>query len=143
MIDARTGRRVLLAVVLGGFFVAFLVQFLLGRDGAASEETSHIVVERILKIFVPLLGIFAAFYFSERGEPESGQRRKTSIEGFIFAFVAVTVWVALPTVALIIMATFDGAIRLLDSFEMFGTSIAVAALTYYFSTSAPNRLSER
>ena len=139
MIASQTGRRLLLALILLGAVLAFVTQFLLGRDGTVSEPVSQKVIDQFLKHFIPLFGIVGAFYFSEKGDTEAGNTSRSAVEGFIFALVCVGIWVLLPTISLLISQTFESALRLLERFEAFGTTIAVTGLTYFFSTSAPPR----
>lgn len=113
MIQSRNGRRYLLIILLAGFLLAFLTQMLLGRGGMVSEETSQKVVERILKIFVPLFALVGAFYFSEHGHREPSEQQSTSPESFFLAAILSAIWVFLPTIALLISQTFESALRLL------------------------------
>ena len=141
MILANTGRRFLLIAVVGGFLIALGVMFYLARSGAAAEDTMSLVIKRLLKVYLPLLVLMGAFYFSEKSSSNHPASNQTSIEAFFFALAAVSLWCALPTFLLFVSDTFDAALRLLDAFEIFGETISVAAMTYYFSISAPEAAS--
>lgn len=136
VISATFGRRLLMAMLLLAFLASFSIQFLLGRDGAASGETSSLMTSKLLRTYIPMFGVVAAFYFSEKGQNERNHHR-VSAESLVFAGATVAIWVFLPIVALLTQNTFEGAIRLLEQFEIFGTSISLVGLTFYFSISAP------
>ncbi len=139
MIDASFGRRVLLILIIAGAFAAFGVLYAIGYGGAVSEEVARRAIDRLLKLYVPLFGLIGGFYFSEFGQSSMGTIRKTSKETFGLAVVFVGVWVALTPLFLALSETVESALRLLDSFDVFGSTIAVAALAFYFSKSAPEK----
>ncbi len=136
VIRAKTGRLVLLLIVITGFMLAFAVQAFVGRDGAVSSEVGLNVIQRLLKVYLPLFGLIGAFYFSERGQSTERGSLRTPVEGFGFACAVVGIWVGLPPLLLLVAKTFESVLRILDSFEIFGSTIAVTALAYYFSVSA-------
>ena len=136
MIAARTGRRTLLAVVVLGFATAFLVLVVIGRGGAVSAETFRDVSARLLKLYVPLLGLVASFYFSEHGL-RSRRGKATNVETFLLATGLAGAWCLLPGVLIAATDTVENAVRLLDTFEIFGSTMAVSALGFYFSKTSP------
>ena len=50
VIDARVGRRALLAIVVVGTVAAFVALYAIGRGGAASEETTMKALDRLAKV---------------------------------------------------------------------------------------------
>lgn len=143
MIHARTGRLTLFAIVMSGFVLALIVLAIVGRGGAVSEAISLRVVGRLMKLYSPLVGLMGAFYFSEKGHSTGGNVALTSTDKFAIACCVVGLWAGLPVLLLTITNTVEGAMRLLDSFEAFGSALAVTALAYYFSISARTKIPPR
>lgn len=136
VIPSQTGRRVLLGIVVVGFSLALVVQISLGRDGAVSADTNQRVTERLLKLYVPLFGVMGAFYFSEQKRTGARKSGVTSVDALALACFVVGIWAGLPPALLGFEETFERALRMLDEYEVFGSTAAVSALTYYFSRSA-------
>ena len=136
MISARAGRRALLVIVLFAFACAFATLAFVGRQGAVSGDVARTIIARLLRLYVPLLALMASFYFSDRGR--SGRGRGTSPETYWFALVILVVWTFLPVVLLAFSDTVEAAVRTLDTFEVFGNTLAVASIGFYFAKSASN-----
>jgi hypothetical protein len=136
VIRAKTGRLVLLLLVVAGFLLAFAFEGFAGRNGAVSSEVSLNVTQRLLKLYLPLFGLVSAFYFSERAQTVERNPLTTPLEGFGFACVVVGIWAGLPALLFVTQDTFESVLRILDSFDVFGSTIAITALAYYFSVSA-------
>jgi hypothetical protein len=138
MITARAGRRALMLFVAAGFLLSLITLLYEARGGAVAGNIVQSVIARLLKLYVPLLALMTSFYFSERGDLQEG-RKETSLDTFILATTVAATWSLLPAVLLVISQTVEGALRMLDTFEVFGNTLAVAALAFYFSRSGPKR----
>ena len=90
-------------------------------------------IKKLLEHYVPLLGILAGFYFSERADAKG--KSQTSIEAFLFALVVIGIGVLGPPVLIALGDTIEAALRLLDTVAVIGTSLASACLAFYFSKS--------
>ncbi len=130
-ISSVVGRRAILALILLGFIASFGVFWWVGRGGAISFPTAAPAIKKLLEHYVPLLAILAGFYFSERTLADKGS--ETSIEAFVFALVVVAIWVLGPPILIAASETIEGALRLLDSVAVIGTSLASLGLAFYFS----------
>ena len=93
-------------------------------------------LDRLAKVYLPLLGLICAFYFSETGGGK-GARKRTSVEAFSLAVIVTAAWAALPPVFLLFGETIDSAIRTINAVDLFGNTLAVSALAFYFSKSTP------
>jgi hypothetical protein len=133
MISSTVARRIILSAILMGFFLSFWTLWWVSRGGAASWPTIQPAIERLLQVYVPLLGILAGFYFAEQSSTKGSH---TSIEAFGFAMVLICVWVFAAPVLIFFSATIEAAIRLLNSISVLGTSLASSALAFFFSKSA-------
>lgn len=134
MISATVGRRVLLIIVVAGFAAALIILTVVGRGGAVTDEAAGPVIARLLRLYVPLLALMASFYFSERGQSRRG--RGTTPETFWLATAVVFAWSFLAPILILLTEKVEGAVRTLDMFEVFGDTLAVAAIGFYFARSA-------
>lgn len=103
------------------------------------------VTQHLLEVFLPLLGIFVAFFFADGGgvaQVPPGQDVPVSPEAFWFAILVVAIWTWLPAGSLIVHDTFEAAMRFVDRFQAFGSLVATAALTFYFSVSSRARVGQ-
>jgi hypothetical protein len=106
----------------------------MSRGGAATSATWVPAIERLMGVYIPLLGILAGFYFAEQS---STQGNSTSIEAFGFATLLICLWVFAPPVLIFSSATVETAIKVLNSiYSVVGTSLASSALAFFFSKSA-------
>jgi uncharacterized integral membrane protein len=134
MTKSLIGRRIILVLMLSGFILSFIVLWWIGRNGAISFEAAAPAIKVLMQHYLPLLAILGGFYFSERAFVDQGG--DTSIETVAFALVVVGIWVLGPPILIAISQTIEGAMRLLDSGAIIGTSLVSACLAFYFSKSS-------
>ena len=139
MIPARIGRRFLLLLIVFAFLLSLATQTYKGRFGLADAESSFLLLDRLLKTFIPIFALVGAFYFSDRSQSDAVGPQRTSVEAFSIALVFCGIWVLTPAIAILITETFRQAVTLIEKFETFGTSIAISGIAYYFSVSAPRQ----
>lgn len=137
MIRAVIGRRCILLFILMGFILSFCILTWVGRGGAISYQSAAPVIKKLLAHYLPLLAILAGFYFSERATKEEGA--STTIETFVFALTVVLLWAFGPSALIALSDTIEGAMRILDSFAVIGTSLTSASIAFYFSKSGKSR----
>jgi hypothetical protein len=133
-VSSKVGRRTLLAIVLFSMVSAFLTLFVIGRGGAINQQNMATAIHQLLQLYLPPLGIIAAFYFAERSE--NGAHQSTTVDKLAFAVIIVAGWVLVPPLALAASPTYMAAFRLIDAFAPFGNALGSGAIAYYFSKSS-------
>ncbi|WP_414158481.1 hypothetical protein ACMGG8_22910 [Pseudomonas sp. BNK-45] len=134
MTRSHVGRRIILFLILLGFILSFVVLWWVGSGDAISPETNSSAIKLLVGHYLPLLAILGGFYFSERSVVDQGGN--TSIETVTFALIIVGLWVLGPPMLIAVNSTIEGAMRLIDSGAVIGTSLVSACLAFYFSKSA-------
>ena len=121
-------------VVLSGV-ISFLALYYIGYGGAISEEGSKQAIKQLLAIYLPLITMMAAFYFGEPAQP-GNQEKETPLESFLFSFVVVALWMFCPPLFVIFGVTIESTLRTIDSFLIYGETIAASGVAYYFARSS-------
>lgn len=132
---ARAGRAALMATALGGFVVSLTVLFYVARDGAVHPDGVKYGVKQVLEIYLPVLAIMGAFYFTGVGDGADAEHR-SSTQSFVFAYVVSAVWLVAPPLLLGLTTwPVEGIFEFLndDSVGILGKTLAAGAVTYYFS----------
>lgn len=131
--SSKTGKRFILAAILSGFLLSFVILAWASSGGAISFNAAEPAIKKLLEHYIPLLAILAGFYFSDRSlEPGDNQ---TSIETFIFSVAIVGIWSLIPPILIFFCDTIESGMRLLESVGVLGSSLGSACLAFYFSKS--------
>lgn len=130
------GRVALMLAVLLSFLASIGLLFFISRGGAVHVSGITFALKELLEIYLPLLAIMAAFYFAEHAA-EAPTTTSSSLESFVFAFSVTAVWIFAPPCLLALTQwPIEDIFAFLndDAVGLFGQTLAVGAVTYYFST---------
>jgi hypothetical protein len=135
------GRSVLLGCVLSLAVITVVALLYAGRGGAIGAENMGAVGQQLADMYLPLLGIMAGFYFSEKAAASGDY----AVGGLLFALFVLGIWLVIPLLLLLIpQFTVEDIIGYLRGAGPYGEALVAGTLTFYFSRDASeHRAAER
>lgn len=132
---ANVGRAIFMALVTSSFVLSIIIIFYEARSGGIHSQGVKFAIQQTLEIYLPILAIMGAFYFSGQEEDVEGNI-KSPLQSFLFSFIVVATWVSFnPMLLLFSDWSIESIYSFLndDSIGILGKTVAAGSITYYFS----------
>ena len=131
-ISANLGRICLMSIVVLGLLVSLISLFWISCQGGIIIKTRNSTIVQLLKVYLPLLSLIAAFYFGEIKDHQH-TLKTTAFDAFIFAIVITSIWSMAPMLLIWFGGPIEDALEVLENIKLFGDVIVLAGLGFYFS----------
>lgn len=132
-IQSRSGRDLLMAIIVVCAASAFIILFMISRDGAVGTANFRGAALKLAGYYGPLFTLMAGFFFKDKLGASTGV---TEIEAFLFAIGVVFVYALIPILVLSYEQYIEDIVDDLTNYQPVLQSGATLALGYYFAKSS-------
>lgn len=126
------GRLFLMGIVMSGLILSLASLFWMSREGGIISEIRNYAIVELLKIYLPLLSLIAAFYFGEK-KNDKQIVKTTPLDAFIFVLVITSMWSMAPMLLLWLGGPIEEVLEVMKNIKPFGDVIVLAGIGFYFS----------